>query len=135
MLRRHPMSALTALIAVVSAFALAACGSSSNDNNGSNNGGGAEIKPGSGQDKGGTLKVQSVEGFEHVDPGSSYFQLDYMVVYAAQRPLYSFKPDDFKEAVPDLASGPPQVSSDEKTITVKIRPGVKYSPGTVDRTA
>src|SRR4051794_36148235 len=119
----------------MSALALAACGSSSDDNSsGSNNGGGASITPQSGQEKGGTLKVQSVEGFEHLDPGSSYFQLDYMVVYATQRPLYSFKPDDFKDAAADLAAGPPQISSDEKTITVKIRPGVKYSPGTSDHT-
>jgi peptide/nickel transport system substrate-binding protein len=124
---RHPKSVLVALVAVVSALALAACGSS-NDNKSSNNGGGAEITPQSGQKKGGTLQVQSAEGFEHLDPGSSYFQLDYEVVYATQRPLYSFKPDDFKEAVPDLAASRPEISADQKTVTVKIRPNVKYSP-------
>jgi peptide/nickel transport system substrate-binding protein len=125
---RHPKSLLVTLVAVVSAIALAACGSSSNDNKSSNNGGGADITPQSGQKKGGILKVQSVEGFEHLDPGSSYFQLDYEVVYATQRPLYSFKPDDFKEAVPDLAASQPEISADQKTVTVKIRPNVKYSP-------
>src|SRR3954465_7829331 len=129
MTRRHSKRALAVLISVMSALALAACGSSSDDNSsGSNNGGGASITPQSGQEKGGTLKVQSVEGFEHLDPGSSYFQLDYMVVYATQRPLYSFKPDDFKEAVPDLAASQPEISADQKTVTVKIRPNVKYSP-------
>ncbi len=97
------------LAAVVSAIALAACGSS-NDNKSSSNGGGAEIKPVSGQKKGGTLQVQSVEGFEHLDPGSSYFQLDYEVVYAAHRPLYSFKPEDPTRVVPDLAASDPQIS-------------------------
>ena len=75
MIRRHPRRVLVALLAVVSAIALAACGSSSNDK-GSNNGGGASVTPQSGQEKGGTLKVQSVDGFEHLDPGSSYFQLE-----------------------------------------------------------
>ena len=124
---RHPKSLLVALVVVVSAIALAACGSS-NDDKSSSNGGGAEITPQSGQKKGGTLKVQSAEGFEHLDPGASYFQLDYMVVYATQRSLYSYKPDDFKVAVPDLAASQPEVSADEKTVTVKIRPNVKYSP-------
>jgi peptide/nickel transport system substrate-binding protein len=124
---RHPKSLLVALVAVVSALALAACGSS-NDNKSSSNGGGAEIKPVSGQKKGGTLQVQSAEGFEHLDPGSSYFQLDYEVVYAAHRPLYSFKPEDPTRVVPDLATSDPQISADEKTVTIKIRPNVKYSP-------
>ena len=125
---RHPKSLLVTLVAVVSAIALAACGSSSNDNKSSNNGGGADITPQSGQKKGGILKVQSVEGFEHLDPGSSYFQLDYEVVYATQRPLYSFKPGDATTPVPDLAEGKPQIASNNKKITVKIRPGVKFSP-------
>ncbi len=124
---RHPKSLLVALVAVVSAIALAACGSS-NDDKSSSTGGGAEITPVSGQKKGGTLQVQSAEGFEHLDPGSSYFQLDYEVVYAAHRPLYSFKPEDATRVVPDLATSDPQISPDEKTVTIKIRPNVKYSP-------
>ena len=118
---------LAVVLAVAGVAVLAACGSS-NDDNGGSQGGGAQITPQSGQKKGGTLKVQSAEGFEHLDPGSSYFQLDYMVVYATQRPLYSFKPDDFTKAVPDLAASEPQITPDEKTVTVKIRPNVKFSP-------
>jgi peptide/nickel transport system substrate-binding protein len=125
---RHPKSLLVALVAVVSALALAACGSSNDNKSSSTGGGGAEIKPVSGQKKGGTLQVQSVEGFEHLDPGSSYFQLDYEVVYAVHRPLYSFKPEDPTRVVPDLATSDPKISADEKTVTIKIRPNVKYSP-------
>src|SRR4029079_281256 len=33
-----------------------------------------------------------------------------------------------KQPVPDLASGPPEISEDGKTVTVKIRPNIKYSP-------
>ena len=45
-----------------------------------------------------------------------------------QRTLYSFKPDNATDPVPDLAADKPQISDDLKTITVKIKPGVKFSP-------
>src|SRR5204863_9840743 len=51
-----------------------------------------------------------------------------MVNYSTQRTLYSFKPEDSVNPVPDLATGPPQISKDAKTITVHIRKGVKFSP-------
>ena len=35
---------------------------------------------------GGTLNMISNEGWEHLDPGASYFQIDYVVVYATQTP-------------------------------------------------
>src|SRR4051794_19582836 len=125
---RH--SAVATLLAGGCALALAACGGG-----GGGGGGGGLSKgpgPGSGQKKGGDLKILGAEAFEHLDPGSSYFQIDYIVVYAVHRPLYSFKPDDFKKAVPDLADGEPQISADHKTVTVKIKPDVKFSPP-VDR--
>jgi peptide/nickel transport system substrate-binding protein len=65
---------------------------------------------------------------DFLDPGHTYFTQGYMVVYPTQRTLYSFKPQDSAKPVPDLAEGDPQVSADKKTITVKIRPGVKFSP-------
>lgn len=132
--------ALTRVIAIATtgllAFALAACGGSSSKSSTSANGGEfAPPTPSNSQKKGGTLTVLSNEGFEHLDPGSSYFQVDYEIVYATQRPLYSFKPQDPKNVVPDLATGKPAISADQKTVTIKIRPGIKYSPGTVNRTA
>jgi peptide/nickel transport system substrate-binding protein len=108
------------------AMVLAACGSGGNG--GGSGGGDAETKPVAGQKKGGALKVQSAEGFAHLDPGSSYFQLDYEVVYVAHRPLYSFKPEDPATPVPDLAAAAPQIAPDDKTVTIKIKPGVRFSP-------
>jgi peptide/nickel transport system substrate-binding protein len=116
----------TIALAVASGLTLAACGGGGG--NAGNAGGGAETKPVPGQKKGGTLRVQSVEGFEHLDPGSSYFQVDYEAVYAVHRPLYSFKPEDPVNPAPDLATSAPRVSPDDKTVTVKIRAGVKFSP-------
>jgi peptide/nickel transport system substrate-binding protein len=51
-----------------------------------------------------------------------------MVQYADNRTLYSFKPDDSSKPVADIADGDPQISSDNKTITVKIKHGIKYAP-------
>jgi peptide/nickel transport system substrate-binding protein len=129
-MRTSPMRVLAIVVGSLVATLLAACGG----------GGGGSTKVGdiptpvSGQKKGGTLRVLSNEGFEHLDPGASYFQVDYEAVYAVHRPLYSYKPDDFQRPASDLAAGPPKISKDDKTVTIKIRPGIRYSPGTVNRT-
>jgi peptide/nickel transport system substrate-binding protein len=133
------------LFAVAAALAVAACGGS-NSNSGnsgstgtskssgssgsqggtgsSGNGGGANVAIDQGQKKGGTLNIVSAEAWEHLDPGQSYFQIDYLVVNSTQRPLYSFTPDS--KLVPDVAAAPPQISTDGKTVTVKIKPNIKY---------
>ena len=85
------------------------------------------------QQKGGTLKLLSAEGFQHQDPGRGYFQLDYMFLYAVHRSLYYYEPDDPETAIGDLADGPPAVSADNKTVTVKLKRGIRY--GTVKKTA
>jgi peptide/nickel transport system substrate-binding protein len=66
--------------------------------------------------------------FEHIDPGLAYYSLDYEVVFATQRPLYSNKPNTYTEKSPDMASGPPELSADNKTVTVHLREGVHFSP-------
>jgi peptide/nickel transport system substrate-binding protein len=78
--------------------------------------------------RGGTLTVLNHEDFEHLDPGQAYSSVDYEAVYATQRPLYSYKPNNFGAPVPDLASGPPEISADRKQVTVHIRTGVHFSP-------
>jgi peptide/nickel transport system substrate-binding protein len=54
--------------------------------------------------------------------------MGYMVCYATQRPLYSWKPEDGETPVADLAESDPQISQDGKTVTVKIKQGIKFSP-------
>jgi peptide/nickel transport system substrate-binding protein len=78
--------------------------------------------------RGGTLTVLNHEDFEHLDPGQAYSSVDYEAVYATQRPLYSYKPNDFTAPVPDLASGQPEISANREQVTVHIRSGVHFSP-------
>ena len=115
--------ALAGLLACV--VALAACGG--NGGGGGGNKGfasGAVVK---GQ-KGGTLTVLSNGDVDYIDPGAAYYQFSYIFDYAIQRPLFSYKPEDATKAVPDFAASAPQISSDGKTITIKVRQGVKFSP-------
>jgi peptide/nickel transport system substrate-binding protein len=123
------------LAAGVLALGLAACSSSSSSD--SADGAKAQVpagiqtpltQPQSGGKRGGTLTVLDHEDFEHLDPGEAYFSLDYEIVDVVQRPLYSNRPNTLSSPIPDVASGPPQISSDGKTITVHIRGGVHFSP-------
>src|SRR5262249_20624694 len=125
------LAAATVLVALV--LALAGCGSSST----STTAGGVGVSPGIqtpltqtviGGKRGGTLTVLNLPDFEHTDRGGAYSSPDSQAIYATQRPLYSYKPDSFGTLTPDMASGPPLISADRKTLTVQIRKGVHFSP-------
>jgi peptide/nickel transport system substrate-binding protein len=77
---------------------------------------------------GGKLTVLWTDDVDNIDCGISYYQMGYMTCYATQRPLYSWKPEDGETPVPDLAEADPQISEDGKTVTVKIKQGIKFSP-------
>jgi peptide/nickel transport system substrate-binding protein len=129
-----PLTIVIAALLFALAIALGACGSS-----GSATSGGGTIKvvggvqtpftePQSGGKRGGTLTVLDHEDFEHLDPGLAYFSLDYQVIRATQRPLYTNMPNTLSAPAPDMASSSPEISSDAKTVTVHIRHGVHFSP-------
>lgn len=80
------------------------------------------------QQKGGKLQVLFAEQFQHLDPGAAYFQADYMVTSVVHRALYTYNPADSSKVLPDLASGPPEVAADGKTVTVKLQPNAKFGP-------
>ena len=123
---------LSAMVALAGALALilAACGSSSSSSSSISASGiqSPKTQAQTGGKRGGTLTVLNHEDFESIDPGIAYFSIDYEAMYATQRPLYSYRPNTFAAPSPDMASGPAEISSDAKTITVHIRHGVHFSP-------
>jgi peptide/nickel transport system substrate-binding protein len=122
---------LVLAIAVV-ALVVAGCGGSSNNN--SSSGGKAATTVSAGAKKGGHLDVLSASDVDGLDPGYWYYQYDYMALMEpTQRSLYGWEADK-TTPTPDLAVGQPKLSGGNKTMTIKIRPGVKYSPGPVKRT-
>ena len=50
------------------------------------------------------------------------------MTYATQRPLYSFKPDEFATQTPDLAASDAKISDGGRTVTVKLKPNISFSP-------
>ena len=121
---RRSLRVFVGLLALTGlAVAVAACGSSGGGNTST---AGA---PTSGAKHGGTLTLLSSGDVDNaLDPGYSYYQFDFVLDNAMHRTLYAYKPNDTTAPSPDLASGPAQISNGGKTVTVHIKPGVKFSP-------
>ena len=88
---------------------------------------------GAGKRRGGTLTVYSAGDFQHLDPGQSYYSVDYPVIYATQRPLFAYRPNQETNLSPDLATEMPTlanggITDGGKTVTVHIHPHVYFSP-------
>ena len=77
--------------------------------------------------QGGTLKQLGASDVDFLDPGKTYYTQGYQVALVTHRPLYGFVPGN-PEAQPDLAAEQAEVSEDQKTVTVKIKPNVKFGP-------
>jgi peptide/nickel transport system substrate-binding protein len=77
--------------------------------------------------RGGTITVLSAGDVDHIDPGAAYYSYSYEITYATQRPLLAYKPSSVF-AVPDLAAAMPKLSNGGRTVTVRIRKGVRFSP-------
>src|SRR3954469_23035298 len=114
-----------AMPALLVAAALVAVGCGSDSGGGGETTGGVKV----GQGKpGGAVTFLAAGDVDYLDPGQTYYTFGYLVHYAVNRTLYSFKPDDSIHPVADLATGPPKISSDNKTVTISIKRGVRYAP-------
>jgi peptide/nickel transport system substrate-binding protein len=135
-MRRMRLKALLPLLLLVLTLGLGltACGDDDDD------GGGGQTAedfppptaPPDDAKRGGTLQVISAGDIDYMDPGAAYYQFTYILDYAWQRALMGWPPDEDEAAQPDLADGEPQVSDGGRTVTFKIKDGVRYSPP-VDR--
>lgn len=74
-----------------------------------------------------TLSFPMVDDVGNLDPATMSAAVDIDVFRNAYSGLYKF--DDQLNEVPDIAEGPPQVSSDGLTYTYKIKQNVKFSNG------
>jgi peptide/nickel transport system substrate-binding protein len=119
--------ALCAIVAL--ALVVSACGGSSKSDKGAGTTFGAlPTKQDTAGKKGGTLTVLNASDVDSMDPAITYYQFGFNVFFAIQRSLYGFEPDQQLKPSPDLAASAPVVSADGKTVTVKIKPNVKFSP-------
>jgi peptide/nickel transport system substrate-binding protein len=122
---RSPLRLVAALALVALTLFVVACGGDDSGDSGStgktSNGSPSEGK------KGGKLEQLGASDVDFLDPGQTYYTGGFQVIYATQSTLYAPKPDE-EEAVPALADGDPQISDDKKSVTVKLKKGVKFGP-------
>jgi peptide/nickel transport system substrate-binding protein len=112
-----------ALALIVTAVVASGCGGGK-DNNG----------PGPNGNRGGELTVLSLGDIDKLDPGASYYQYDYQAIdHPTQRSLYGWEPGKVTPT-PDLAARMPKTSADGKTVTIKLKPSIRYSPPLQTRT-
>jgi peptide/nickel transport system substrate-binding protein len=119
-----------ALIAVAIALGVAACG-------GGDEGGGAvkadqeaggTLGKGTSAQKGGELTVGLAEDPDQLDPTLARTFVGRIVFANMCEKLYDL--DENLNIVPQLASALPEISKNGKTVTIKLRDGVKFNDGT-----
>src|SRR3954452_5450453 len=80
------------------------------------------------------LTVLSEADVDSLDPRYWYYTYDYMALgETTQRWLYALPPNA-TGPVPDVAAALPETSSDGRTVTIRIRPGIRYSAPLSGRT-
>jgi peptide/nickel transport system substrate-binding protein len=123
-------SAWTTGVAILAALSLgvAACGGGDSDSGGDGKTTSTENVPPKDAKVGGKLTALWTGDVDFIDCGRTYFQMGLFICSATQKSLYSYKPDDPVTLVPDLAADLPEISEDGKTVTIKLKQGVKYSP-------
>jgi peptide/nickel transport system substrate-binding protein len=82
--------------------------------------------------RGGTLRVLSADDIDGLDTAVSYTPNGFAIERTYTRTLYGYNlsgpPEQAAVPVPDIASGPPQVSADQRSYTFTLRQGVRYAP-------
>ncbi len=105
-------------LAAVTSVGLVSCGGGGDD---------------SGGKEGGTLNGTYASFPDYLDPALSYTAEGWTAMYTTYIPLLTYKHasgEEGSEVIPGLAKEMPKISADEKTYTLFLRPGLKYSDGT-----
>src|SRR4051812_45262778 len=127
-MRRSAWTTGAALLAALS-LGVAACGGGDDDDSGGGNENAKEqATPAQGQKPGGKLTALWTGDVDFIHCGRPYYQRGLFICSSTKKSLSSYNPDAPINMQRALAEGPPQVSEDGKTVTIKIKQGVKYSP-------
>jgi peptide/nickel transport system substrate-binding protein len=82
--------------------------------------------------RGGTLRVVSEDDIDGLDTAVIYTSTSKAIGRTYARTLYGYNlygpREQLTVPVPDIASGPPQLSADQRTYTFRLRTGVRYAP-------
>ena len=82
--------------------------------------------------RGGTLRVLAEHSPDGLDTAVAYTPQSEAIARTYARTLYGYNLNGPRERktdpVPDIASGPPQLSADQRTYTFRLRGGVRYAP-------
>lgn len=138
--RRRLLATTGAMIA--SAAVVSACGgststsgSSASPSSGATGSTGTAAAPAAGDiNASGVLNLEQQIAFEHLDPQRVYVNNSSSIARLMYRSLMGWKEnpaDGTYELVPDLAAAAPTSPDKGKTWIFKIKPGLKYSDGTV----
>ncbi len=103
---------------------MAGCGGGDGAQQNAPNPNGVDIDAG---EPGGEAVFLAAGDIDYLDPGLTYYTFGFMVQFAVNRALYQYQPGG-EGPVPDLAAAPPQIAEDNRTITVRLRPDVRYAP-------
>jgi peptide/nickel transport system substrate-binding protein len=138
-LKKFSYFLLIALLAAVSAVALAACGGGSSSSSSSPSTSESEPEgesspaPAEGEgNEGGTLKGAYTSFPDYMDPQISYTAEGWTAMRPVYVPLLTYKAAseaEGSEIIPGLAKELPKVTNGGKTYTLFLRPGLKYSNG------
>jgi peptide/nickel transport system substrate-binding protein len=119
-----------AAIATAIALLVGACGSSDDSGGGvkADQNAGGTVGKGTTAKKGGELTVGLAEDPDQLDPTLARTFVGRIVFANMCEKLYDL--DENLEIVPQLASDLPKISGDGKTVTIKVRDGIKFNDGT-----
>jgi peptide/nickel transport system substrate-binding protein len=109
-------------LAALMAVGLVACG-----------GGGDDTSSGGGGETGGILNATYASFPDYMDPALSYTAEGWTAMGEVYIPLLTYKHGEGEEGAevePGLAKDMPKITNGEKTYTLFLRPGLKYSDGT-----